>query len=74
METRACQLEETADDNFLIDRHPDYDNVWIASGGGGHGFKFAPLLGVYVSDRVLGRPTEPEIDQLFKMEGRADLS
>lgn len=72
VETRACQMEVTADDNFLIDRHPDYDNVWIASGGGGHGFKFAPLLGEYISDRVLGRSTDPEIDQLFQLAGRAD--
>ena len=27
IETRVCQLENTADEHFIIDRHPDYDNV-----------------------------------------------
>lgn len=68
VETRVCQTENTPDNNFIIDRHPDYDNVWIASGGGGHGFKFGPLTGEYVSDRVLGRTTDPEIDALFALK------
>lgn len=72
VETRVCQTEGTADNHFVIDRHPDYDNVWIASGGGGHGFKFGPLLGEYISDRVLGRRTDPDIDQLFQLVARPD--
>lgn len=70
LETRVCQMESTADTNFIIDRHPDYDNVWIAGGGGGHGFKFGPLTGDYVSDRVLGRPTDPSVDRLFSLNSQ----
>ncbi len=73
LETRVCQIEATADDHFVIDTHPDFDNVWLASGGGGHGFKHGPLVGEYVSDRLMGRPTDPETDRLFRRASRPDL-
>lgn len=53
-ETRVCQYENTDTGNFLIDRHPDWANVWIVGGGTGHGFKHGPAIGRYVSDLVLG--------------------
>jgi len=53
VETRVCQYENTWNGDFLIDRHPDYENVWIAGGGSGHGFKHGPMVGEYVSDRIL---------------------
>ncbi|WP_421729561.1 FAD-dependent oxidoreductase [Brevundimonas sp.] len=73
LETRVCQTEGTADSHFVIDQHPDYDNVWIASGGGGHGFKFGPLLGEYIAGRVTGAPGDPQIDDLFKLSNKADI-
>ena len=45
IETRVCQYENTSNGDFLIDRHPDYDNVWIVGGGSGHGFKHGPAVG-----------------------------
>jgi glycine/D-amino acid oxidase-like deaminating enzyme len=39
---------------LLIDRHPDRDNVWIAGGGSGHGFKHGPAVGEHVASLVLG--------------------
>jgi len=35
--TRVCQYENTSNGDFLIDRHPDMPNVWLAGGGSGHG-------------------------------------
>ncbi len=66
--SRVCQLENTADEHFLIDRHPDLDNVWIAGGGTGHGFKHGPKIGDYVSDRSLGRETDDELARLFSLD------
>lgn len=68
VETRVCQWEIAPKEDFIIDRHPDYDNVWIASGGGSHGFKFGPLLGEYIADRVTGAKTDPAIDQRFSVK------
>jgi len=52
VETRVCQYENTSNGDFLIDRHPDCENVWLVGGGSGHGFKHGPALGEYVAARV----------------------
>lgn len=66
-ETRVCQLENTADEHFIIDRHPDYDNVLIAGGGSGHGFKHGPVLGEYIAKRAVGDATDPMFDQMVRI-------
>lgn len=53
VEARVCQYENTSNGDFLIDRHPDFDNVWLVGGGSGHGFKHGPALGEYVAARVI---------------------
>jgi len=57
-ETRVCQYENSVSGDFLIDRHPDYDNVWLAGGGSGHGFKHGPAVGEYVHARMAGECAE----------------
>jgi monomeric sarcosine oxidase len=54
MEARVCQYENTSSGDFLIDRHPDFNNVWLVGGGSGHGFKHGPVVGEYVAARVEG--------------------
>jgi len=53
VEARVCQYENTSNGDFLIDHHPDFDNVWLVGGGSGHGFKHGPALGEYVTARVI---------------------
>lgn len=53
-ETRVCQYENTSNGDFLIDRHPGFENVWLVGGGSGHGFKHGPAVGEYVAKMVLG--------------------
>jgi len=57
VETRVCQYEATPDTHFVIDRHPDFDNVWLVGGGSGHGYKHGPMIGAHVVDRLNGVPT-----------------
>jgi monomeric sarcosine oxidase len=60
VETRVCQYENTSNGDFLIDRHPEMNNVWFAGGGSGHGFKHGPAFGEYVAQQILdGGPAEP---------------
>ncbi len=67
IETRVCQYENTWNGDFLIDRHPQFENVWIAGGGSGHGFKHGPALGEYLSQRILqGAPGEPRFSLAAK--------
>lgn len=54
VETRVCQYENTSNGDFLIDRHPEFENVWLVGGGSGHGFKHGPAVGEYVRRLVLG--------------------
>jgi len=53
VESRVCQYENTSNGDFLIDRHPDFDDVWLVGGGSGHGFKHGPSLGAYVAARIV---------------------
>jgi monomeric sarcosine oxidase len=54
VETRVCQYETTPDSNFIIDRHPAFDNVWLVGGGSGHGFKHGPVIGRHLVGRLAG--------------------
>ena len=67
-ETRACHYESSVDANFIIDTHPDFDNVWLAGGGSAEAFKFGPVLGEYIAHRVLDDDREPELADGFRLK------
>jgi glycine/D-amino acid oxidase-like deaminating enzyme len=56
VDRRLCVYCDTADGAFWIARHPARPNVTIATGGSGHAFKFAPILGDLIADIHLGEP------------------
>lgn len=68
METRACHYESSVDRNFIVDRHPDFANVWLAGGGSAEAFKFGPVLGEYIAKRVLGIEDDPELAAQFRLK------
>jgi sarcosine oxidase len=45
----------TPDFGFVVDAHPDHDDVVLASPCSGHGFKHSPAIGEMLADMVLGR-------------------
>ncbi|WP_160712956.1 NAD(P)/FAD-dependent oxidoreductase [Chitinophaga solisilvae] len=60
IEQRICQYTETPDKDFILDRHPQADNVWIAGGGSGHGYKHGAAMGELAAANISGRlPVEP---------------
>lgn len=59
LEARVCQYENSPDGNFILDRHPQLENVWLVGGGSGHGFKHGPAVGERVAGMVLGE-TSPD--------------
>jgi sarcosine oxidase len=72
IETRVCQYENTSNGDFLIDRHPDFENVWLAGGGSGHGFKHGPMVGEYVTALIRrGKIEEPRFGLATKQRVRA---
>jgi glycine/D-amino acid oxidase-like deaminating enzyme len=66
----VCQYENTSNGDFLIDRHPDFGNVWLAGGGSGHGFKHGPAVAEYVTERIL---RGGEIEPRFRLASKATL-
>jgi glycine/D-amino acid oxidase-like deaminating enzyme len=64
IESRVCQYEQTADGNFIVDRHLRMDNVWLLGGGSGHGFKHGPALGEMMAELIL---TDGEADTVWRL-------
>ena len=69
IEARVCQYENTSNGDFLIDRHPQFENIWLVGGGSGHGFKHGPVLGEYVVARI--ERTSKGIEPRFSLETKA---
>jgi glycine/D-amino acid oxidase-like deaminating enzyme len=60
---RLCVYGDTRDEHFLIARHPTRANVAVATGGSGHAFKFAPVLGDLIADLILDDHPHPLRDK-----------
>jgi monomeric sarcosine oxidase len=60
----VCFYTMTADEHFLIDRHPAHPNVVFAAGLSGHGFKFTGVLGEALVDLAMHGETRLPVDFL----------
>jgi sarcosine oxidase len=67
VETRVCAYENTTTGDFLIDRHPHHDNVWLVGGGSGHGFKHGPAVGELTARMLL---RDEPVDARFALSGK----
>jgi len=62
---RVCQYEQTADGDFVVDRHPACSGAWLVGGGSGHGFKHGPALGEIVAKLVM---EDGEVNPRFRLK------
>jgi sarcosine oxidase len=62
MDLQTCMFTNTPDHHFVIDLHPDYPQVSIASPCSGHGFKFASVVGEIMADLAEKGFTRHDID------------
>ena len=60
----TCLYTYSPDGHFLVDQHPSSDRVFLAAGFSGHGFKFAPIIGLALADLALKGRTSAPIDFL----------
>ncbi|KAF2174068.1 hypothetical protein M409DRAFT_62230 [Zasmidium cellare ATCC 36951] len=60
--TRMCWDGDTKDINFRICPSPHNSNLFIATAGSGHGFKFLPIIGKYVVDMLEGNLSDDYVD------------
>ncbi|MFC0215914.1 N-methyl-L-tryptophan oxidase [Paenibacillus chartarius] len=56
----VCKYELTPDEHFIIDKHPAHENVIVAGGFSGHGFKFSSAVGKALAELALGK--RPSVD------------
>jgi|TARA_B110000116_G_C16676738_1_gene508770 glycine/D-amino acid oxidase-like deaminating enzyme len=66
-EARACHYCNAVSRNFMIDTHPDFDNVWLARAGQAEAFKQGAVLSEYIAGRVLGTETNRELNDSFRL-------
>jgi glycine/D-amino acid oxidase-like deaminating enzyme len=74
VESRVCQYENSTDQNFVLDKHPEAQNVWIVGGGSGHGFKHGPAFGEMVSNAALGLKSPPPQFKLDRLLNKSSAS
>jgi sarcosine oxidase len=66
----ACMYTTTPDEHFVVAVHPAHENVTVACGFSGHGFKFVPVIGEILADLATTGSTAHAID-LFDPRRRA---
>jgi len=66
-DARVCVYNNTPDDDFIVDWHPQSDRTLIVSGFSGHGFKFAPTIGRIASELLLSNQTSFAVDR-FRLD------
>ena len=70
VDSRICQREDSVDEHFIVQQHPELRNVWVVGGGSGHGYKHGIMLGDYVAHRVAGTGQEPGARGDLRAESR----
>jgi sarcosine oxidase len=64
MWTLTCMYTMTPDAHFILDRHPEHDNVVLGCGFSGHGFKFASAIGEVLAELAIEGRSRHEIEFL----------
>jgi sarcosine oxidase len=67
MDLQTCMFTNTEDNHFIIDTHPEYSQVCLASPCSGHGFKFASVVGEIMADLAENGLTRHDIS-LFRLD------
>lgn len=67
VETRVCVYNNTPDDDFIVDWHPQLDDVLLITGFSGHGFKFGPTIGRIAADLLISGRTSFNIKR-FRLD------
>ena len=61
---KSCLYTNTSDENFILSLLPEHDNVAVAGGFSGHGFKFASVIGEALADLAIDGKSDLPIDFL----------
>lgn len=50
---RVCQYTNSSNGDFLMDKHPGFESVYLLGAGSGHGFKHGPEIGRMAAGMVM---------------------
>ena len=56
-----CMYTNSPDGHFIVDRHPEHEQVTLATAFSGHGFKLGPVVGEMMADLIINGE-KPEAD------------
>ena len=68
----ACMFTNSPDGDFILDRHPEEDRVFVAAGFSGHGFKFCSVIGKAMAELCLDRTLSWDIRRFRLTRGRLE--
>ena len=71
VDSKFNQIIMTPDTHFVVDWHPEHENVLFAGGCSGHLFKHGPIFGEFVAGVAMG---DYGTADRFKVSGRKKLS
>ncbi|MCY3879116.1 MAG: FAD-dependent oxidoreductase [Rhodobacteraceae bacterium] len=71
VDQKACQIAMTPDTHFILDHHPEQENLLILGGCSGHLFKHGPMIGEFAAGVALREWGTPE---RFRLGSRNTLS
>jgi sarcosine oxidase/L-pipecolate oxidase/L-saccharopine oxidase len=71
--SKICWYGDREDSHFLIDKVPGYNNLYVATGDSGHGYKFLPNIGKYIVQR-LDNILDKELADVWCWKSRLDAA
>lgn len=71
MDLATCMFTNAPDHHFIMDVHPEYEQVSFASPCSGHGFKFASVVGEVMAD-LAGEGAPRHDTSLFRLDRFGD--
>ncbi|PLB40887.1 NAD(P)/FAD-dependent oxidoreductase [Aspergillus candidus] len=71
---RLCWYTDTPRGDFIVDYHPEYEGLFLATGGSGHAFKFLPILGPRIADSFEGVASPAQKQKWAWSASKADIS
>lgn len=69
--SKICWIGDREGSNFLIDKVPDFNNLYVATGDSGHAYKFFPNIGKYIIELMDGS-LEKDVSSLWEWKSRKD--
>ncbi len=63
IKSAACLYNSAPDYGFVIDKHPDFENIIVASPCSGHGFKHSAAIGEVLAELVVEGKSKIDISK-----------